>query len=162
MQGRTGSAGLVHLCRAAPEPAAAKEPAEPLRSKPPAGPPHPLPSLPVPAAPPPSCCGSGHREQLRVSKRCPPGREAKRCRGAGEGATASEEAGGGQRDPRAGSPGWGRGQRSGRLPPSSSAPPLPLPQLGKAKGGLSQVPPPCPVPRRGVKSRVFPGITILL
>lgn len=28
--------------------------------------------------------------------------------------------------------------------------------------GLSQIPPPCPVPWRGVKSRVFPGITILL
>lgn len=70
--------------------------------------------------------------------------------GEGEGATALEEAQGGQWDPRAGAPGRGRRQGSGRAASLQLRTVCPFPSWERQRG-LSQI----PVPRRGVKSRVF-------
>lgn len=114
--------GLHISARQRRDPLTARELAEPLWAKPPS---RPLPSLPVPASPP-SCLGSGHWEQLRH-----PGRKAKQGRGRGHGLGSGTR---GSAGPSSRGSRPGERQRSGRLPPSSSAPFAPSP-AGKGKGG---------------------------
>lgn len=70
---------------------------------------------------------------------------------------ALEERKGVKPEPRAGIHGQEGGQRPARLPRSAR----PFPAWG-GRRGPSCSPPACPGPRRGVKSRVVPGIMILL
>lgn len=165
--------GLAYLCRAAPGPAAAstaREPAEPLRARPPVGPSRPLPPLlpcrpsPCPLLPqrPASAAGTGSSSGILGQQTLPAGEERKAKHGRGRG--RGYGLGGGTR----GSAGpSSRHCRPGERAALWQAASLqlctvcPFPSWERQRG-LSQIPPPCPVPRRGVKSRVFPGIMILL
>lgn len=70
---------------------------------------------------------------------------------------ALEERKGVKLEPRAGTRGREEGQCPARLPHSA----CPFPARGRRRGP-SRIPLACPGPRRGVKSRVVPGIMILL
>lgn len=150
-RGRAGSAGLAHLCPAAPGPADREGTGRAPLGKA---------TIPSPAVPPCACFPAILPRQRALGAAQASRAESKARQGQGQGPRPWKRHEGVGRTLEQGLPAGGEAalRQAASLQLRTVCP---FPSWERQRG-LSQIPPPCLVPRRGVKSRVFPGITTLL